>query len=150
MITEVCGSVSRSLCEAVVNTVNCRGAMGKGIAYEFKILYPPLYYAYSEHCRAGRMLPGGLFEWVTGKRQPRVILNVATKDDWKDNSTYDYVAMCIKNLVEYVVKNEVKSIAIPRLGCGNGGLEWREVRQMIISAEFPDYTDVQITNIARP
>jgi hypothetical protein len=110
--------------------------MGKGLALQFKTKYPSMFQDYRRYCQDGRLRPGGVFRRREGGK---VILNVATKDHWKDASQYDWVQTCLDNLAKEI-DGGVTSIAIPPLGCGLGGLEWNVVRGMILelAAKHPE------------
>lgn len=128
MIEFTTGDILRSEAEALVNTVNCEGFMGKGIAYQFKLEYPENFEHYAEACRSGILKPGTL---LTTPEDGRLIINFPTKDKWRAKSKYDYIEQGLVALVDLILLEDIKSIAIPPLGCGNGGLDWLRVRPMI-------------------
>lgn len=115
-----------------VNTVNCVGVMGKGIALEFKKRYPKLFREYRRACYNGHLIPGGVFPWKAP--DGLLILNVATKDDWRHNSRYSYIHDGLNALRAILLSHPGKRVHIPALGCGNGGLDWETVRSMIQNA----------------
>lgn len=116
--------------EALVNTVNCVGVMGKGIALQFKNRFPTNFKAYYEACERNAVTPGHMF--VTERpNKPRYIINFPTKRHWRAKSRLDDVQSGLVALAEEIRSRNVRSIAIPALGCGNGGLEWRIVRPLI-------------------
>jgi O-acetyl-ADP-ribose deacetylase (regulator of RNase III) len=122
--------------DALVNTVNCRGAMGKGIALVFKTAYPDNYRHYREACGRRELRPGGLFVTEPGSMfGPRHIVNVATKDDWRDGSRMEWIELGARAIAEFARSARLASIAVPALGCSNGGLAWPSVRQ-VLEAEF--------------
>lgn len=130
--------------EAIVNPVNCVGVMGKGVALEFKRAYPANFALYKAACERGDMKPGTVYTVLTGKRvNPRYIINFPTKRHWRDNSRMEDIESGLSNLVEVVKLYGIKSIAIPALGCGLGGLQWDEVRPRIEHA-FADVTGVEV------
>lgn len=130
--------------DAIVNTVNCVGVMGKGIALQFKNKWPENYEAYRAACDAGLVNTGRMFVFDAGAyAQPHYIINFPTKQHWKGNSRLEYIREGLVDLVTQVRKRGIRSIAIPPLGCGNGGLDWADVRPMIESA-FADLPDVQV------
>lgn len=134
------GNLLEAVTEALVNTVNTVGVMGKGIALQFKKAFPENYEAYERVCKAGELLPGGIFVFDSGKLyddNPHFILNLATKDHWRAKSRISDVVSGMNELVRVVQAHDIHSIAIPPLGCGNGGLKWEEVRPLIERAVAP-------------
>ena len=122
--------------EALVNTVNCVGVMGKGVAYEFRHRWPENYKAYKKACDAKELRPGRMliFEVTNlfGENGPRFIVNFPTKDHWRAKSKLEYISDGLDALVSDIRKYQIKSIALPPLGCGNGGLDWRIVQPMMM------------------
>lgn len=134
MITITCGNLLTSSAEALVNTVNTVGVMGKGIALQFKKAFPENYEAYAVACKRGEVIPGKMF--VTKANRiggPKLIINFPTKRHWKGKSKIEDIESGLKDLVRVVVDANIKSIAIPPLGCGLGGLSWATVKSMIES-----------------
>lgn len=124
--------------EALVNTVNCVGVMGKGIALAFKQAYPENFKRYAAACRENRVRPGEMFVTDMGDMfTKKWIVNFPTKDDWRNPSKMIWIDEGLKALVDFVEKNKVASIAIPALGCSNGGLRWDQVRPKIELALEP-------------
>jgi O-acetyl-ADP-ribose deacetylase (regulator of RNase III) len=118
--------------DAIVNTVNCVGVMGKGIALQFKNKWPENFRAYQAACKSGSVRPGKLFVHDCGGLvQPRYIINFPTKNHWRGGSTIAYIRDGLVALVAEVARLGIRSIALPPLGCGNGGLAWSEVRPLI-------------------
>ncbi len=121
--------------EALVNTVNCVGVMGKGVALEFKNRWPANFRAYKSLCDAKGLKPGQMFVFDTKElftsEGPRYLINFPTKAHWRSKSKMDYVEDGLDALVETIREHEITSIAIPPLGCGNGGLDWADVRPLI-------------------
>lgn len=115
--------------EARVNTVNCVGVMGAGIALAFKNRYPAMFVEYQKACRAKQVLPGTLHVWHSP--QGECVINFPTKRHWKESSRYEDITAGLLALRNYLLVNDVKSIALPALGCGHGGLDWAKVSQMI-------------------
>jgi O-acetyl-ADP-ribose deacetylase (regulator of RNase III) len=135
MIRYIQGNLLASEAEALVNTVNTVGIGGKGIALMFKEAHPENFRAYAAACKAGRLPPGGLF--ITESPAlfgPRWIINFATKDHWRQPSRLDWIRHGLVALREEIIARAIPSIAIPPLGAGNGGLDWNEVRPLIIEA----------------
>ena len=130
--------------DAIVNTVNCVGVMGKGIALQFRNRWPENYEAYRRACKAGEMRPGRMFVFDAGAyAQPHYIINFPTKDDWRGKSRLSYIRDGLIDLVAQVRRLGIRSIAVPPLGCGNGGLAWDDVRPMIERA-FDEFADVEV------
>ena len=127
--------------EALVNPVNCVGIMGAGLALQFKNRFPGVFAMYAEDCRNKIYYPGGV---GTVKDKGKVIYNIATKDHWKDKSKLEWVELGIKNLVDCLLKDGVKSIAIPAIGCGLGGLKANDVVP-IIEKEIQKLNNLDIT-----
>jgi O-acetyl-ADP-ribose deacetylase (regulator of RNase III) len=138
------GNLFESVAQAIVNTVNCEGYMGKGIAYQFKLLYPKNYLAYVKACKSGDLQIGKVFPY---EENGKIILNFPTKDTWRKNSKIEYIESGLKSLAELTTKFDIKSIAIPPLGSGNGGLNWFDVKN-VINIQFlpnvPSSVDVYI------
>jgi O-acetyl-ADP-ribose deacetylase (regulator of RNase III) len=135
MIRYTQGNLLEAPVEAVVNTVNTVGVMGKGIALMFKERFPENNKAYEAACRAGEVRVGGMF--VTAGMElggPRWIINFPTKENWRNPTKLEWVASGLSALKEEIVKKGIRSLALPPLGCGNGGLEWSLVRPMIEEA----------------
>ena len=121
--------------EALVNTVNCVGIMGKGIALEFKKVYPANFKVYEHECRERRVRPGRMLVVETlGLGNPKYIINFPTKHHWKGKSRLEYIEAGLDDLVKQIQEHEIKSIAVPALGCGNGGLDWADVEPRIRAA----------------
>lgn len=130
--------------EALVNTVNCVGIMGRGIALQFRKAFPENFEAYKAVCDRGELRPGKLFIYTQDQlTNPRYIINFATKDHWKGKSRLEYIDSGLKDLVQEVQRRGIRSIAIPPLGCGLGGLRWSDVRPRIGRA-FSALPDVRV------
>ena len=135
MITLTHGNLLDADVEAVVNTVNTVGIMGKGIALMFKEKFSENFRAYARACEANEVRIGRMF--VTESRElfgPRWIINFPTKTHWRVNTKIEWVEEGLEDLVRVIREKDIRSIAIPPLGCGNGGLEWQDVRPLIESA----------------
>lgn len=135
------GNLVASDAEAIVNTVNCVGVMGKGIALQSKKAFPQNYDAYEKACIQGEIEPGKVFVFETKQMLgPKYIINFPTKRHWQDRSRYEDIAVGLNALAKVIRQLNVKSIAIPPLGCGLGGLDWKRVRSMIQDAlyQFPE------------
>ena len=130
--------------DAIVNTVNCVGIMGKGIALQFKNKWPENYERYREACNAGEVRPGKMFVYDAGAyAQPHFIINFPTKDDWRGKSRIGFIKDGLTDLIAQVRRLKIHSIAVPPLGCGNGGLNWSEVKPLIEDA-FTNAPDVDV------
>ena len=123
MINYTKGNLLDSKTEALVNTVNEVGVMGKGIALMFRDAFPDNYKKYVAACKKGEVKVGQVFatknEDMIG---PKWIINFPTKKDWRSRSQIEWIREGLKDLVGFIKKNDIRTIAIPPLGCGNGGL----------------------------
>ncbi len=141
MIEYKTGNILAEDAEALVNTVNCDGFMGRGIALQFKKAWPDNFKAYAGACRKRGVQPGRMFVFETVQLiSPRYIINFPTKVHWRGNSRIGYIETGLKALVEEVKSRGIQSVAIPPLGAGLGGLDWSEVRPLIERAmeDLPD------------
>ena len=139
------GDLLKSDAEALVNTVNCVGVMGRGIALQFKKKFPENFAAYKKACDTKGLTLGNVLVVDMGKMfNPRYIINFPTKDHWRAKSKIEDIAAGLESLVTVVRDRRIKSIAIPPLGCGLGGLDWTDVRPLILRA-FEELTDVQVS-----
>jgi len=122
--------------EAVVNTVNTRGVMGKGIALQVKQRWPEVDRAYRDACKRGDVVLGRMHVVERGGLGdgPRIVINFPTKDHWRSRSRLDDIETGLVDLHEVIERLHITSIALPPLGCGNGGLEWSDVRPLIEKA----------------
>lgn len=121
MLTYVRTSVLDSDAQTVVNTVNTEGVMGKGIAAVYKRRYPRMYKRYRELCKAGKFKVGQLWLW---KENGQWILNFPTKTTWRRPSEVSYIEAGLRKFVDTYEERGITEISFPRLGCGNGGLDW--------------------------
>jgi len=146
MIKYVQGDILKAQTEALVNTVNCVGVMGKGIALSFKKAFPDNFKAYEKACKRKEMKPGKMFVYETNTlTYPHYIINFPTKRHWRGNSRIEDIELGMKALIEVIRSRNIRSVAIPPLGCGLGGLNWEEVRLVIENAfsTLPE-VDVQV------
>ena len=126
------GDLLQEDAEALVNSVNCVGIMGRGVALEFKRAWPDNFKAYQEACRRGEVEPGRMFIFETGRlTNPLYIINFPTKRHWRQKSRLEDIEAGLRALVEDVRRLNIGSIALPPLGCGLGGLRWSDVRRLI-------------------
>ncbi len=142
MIKFTSGNILESSSYALVNTVNCEGYMGKGIAYQFKLRFPNNNSMYEEECRKGKFRPGDILLY---EESGNLIVNFPTKDKWRRKSEYSFIIDGLKRLVKIIHEQNLKSISIPPLGCGNGGLQWEKVKGLLLEHLTPLSTLCDIT-----
>ena len=130
--------------EAIVNPVNCVGVSGAGLARQFAMRYPENDRLYRQACREGRVIPGRGIMTETGLDSPRHIVNFPTKRHWSDESRLSDISLGLSNLHRELLRRGIRSIAIPALGAGLGGLDWGEVRE-IVEREFGDQSAIKVT-----
>ena len=144
MIESKSGDILREDAEALVNTVNCVGVMGRGIALQFKNAFPENFEAYAEACRKEEVRPGKMFVFETGQlTNPRYIINFPTKRHWRGKARMEDIVAGLRSLVDTIHQYSIKSVAVPPLGSGLGGLNWSEVRPQI-EASLEPLTDVRV------
>lgn len=135
MIEFKSGDILKEDAEALVNTVNCVGVMGRGIALQFKDAFPENFKVYLTACRRGEMLPGRMLVFETGRlTPPRFIINFPTKRHWRGKSRMEDIEAGLVALAEVTREKQIHSIAIPPLGSGLGGLDWAKVKPRIEAA----------------
>jgi O-acetyl-ADP-ribose deacetylase (regulator of RNase III) len=117
--------------EAIVNSVNCVGVMGRGIALQFKKAWPDNFKFYADACRRGEVQPGKLLVFETGRQMPRYIINFPTKRHWRGKARMEDIEAGLDALAAEIRCRKIRSLALPPLGCGLGGLKWEEVRSRI-------------------
>lgn len=126
------GDILNENTEALVNTVNCVGIMGRGIALQFKNAYPENFKSYAAACKRNEVRPGRMFVFETGQlTNPRYIINFPTKRHWHGKSRIEDLEAGLVALAEVIRSRNIRSIAIPPLGSGLGGLGWSDVRPRI-------------------
>lgn len=135
MIVERSGNLLRDDAQALVNTVNTVGVMGKGLALQFRRAFPDNYEAYLRACADGVVQPGKVF--VTPFGEGRWVLNFPTKRHWRQRSRIEDIRDGLDDLIRILKDLRIESIAVPPLGCGNGGLPWDVVRPLIIEKLAP-------------
>ena len=144
MISFKKGNIFDEDVEALVNTVNCVGVMGKGIALQFKKRFSSNYQLYREKCKNNEIKTGTMFVTeLNNILNPKYIINFPTKKHWRNKSSIDYIQTGLSDLIQVIRDKNIKSIAIPPLGCGNGGLNWNEVKE-IIKKRLNELNDVDI------
>jgi O-acetyl-ADP-ribose deacetylase (regulator of RNase III) len=135
MIHKVKGDILKADVEALVNTVNTVGVMGRGIALQFKRAFPENYKAYSKACEQGDVETGKVFTFDSGSMfKPRYVINFPTKKHWRNKSKIEYIEQGLESLIEEIKRLSITSIAVPPLGCGLGGLNWPRVFKLISAA----------------
>lgn len=133
MIKFTRGNILQSDSMAIVNTVNCVGVMGKGLALQFKKEHPQNFIEYKEVCERKELVPGKIFVYHTkALLGTQYILNFPTKRHWKDKSQIDDIAIGLKNMIGVLNNYNISSVSVPALGCGLGGLDWGDVKKLIL------------------
>lgn len=130
MITYTTGDLFNCGADCLINTVNCDGYMGKGIAYQFKTRFPRNNDVYVKACKNGEMRIGRV---LPVEENGILIINFPTKGKWREDSRIEYIETGMDSLVNFLQSESVSKVAIPPLGCGNGGLRWDEVKEVIES-----------------
>lgn len=144
MIEYRTGDILKQEAEALVNTVNCVGVMGRGIALQFKRAFPENFKAYAARCRRYAMQPGHVFVFETGQlTAPRYIINFPSKRHWRGKSHMEDIESGLASLAHEIRCRGIRSVAIPPLGSGLGGLHWPDVRVRIEGA-LKEFKDVKI------
>lgn len=138
------GDILKAKADALVNTVNCVGVMGRGIALQFSKAFPEVFKAYETACKRGEVQLGKVVSYDLNRfEQPHYVINVPTKQHWRGKSRMEYVETGLAALVEEVRRLGINSVAVPPLGCGLGGLDWSDVRPRIERA-FAALPDVRV------
>ena len=130
--------------EAIVNPVNCVGVSGAGLARQFTRRYPENDRLYRQAGKKGRVTPGRGFITQTGLDSPRHIVNFPTKRHWRDESLLSDISLGLRNLRRELLRRGIRSVALPALGVGLGGLDWRDVRK-IIERELGEQSAIEVT-----
>ena len=143
MIEYKTGDIISEDAEALVNTVNCVGVMGRGVALQFKKAFPDNFDAYAAACKQGAVQPGRLFVFETGRMCPRYIINFPTKRHWRGKSRMEDIEAGLVALTREIRERNIGSIALPPLGSGLGGLDWAAVRPRI-EARLGEYNDLKV------
>lgn len=130
--------------DAIVNTVNCVGVMGTGIALQFKRKWPANFKTYAAACKREEVRPGKMHVYHAGSlATPKYVINFPTKDHWRGKSKVEFITEGLKDLLAVIKELNIQSIALPPLGCGNGGLEWELVKGLIEQA-FAGLPEVEV------
>ncbi|MCD6512809.1 MAG: macro domain-containing protein [Thermoplasmata archaeon] len=133
-------NIFQSKADAIVNTVNCKGVMGKGLALQFKKKYPKMFKEYKKKCDKDEIKIGILDTYKA--EDGRLIINFPTKYDWRNKSRIEYIEAGLRYFVEHYKEWGIKSVAFPQLGCGEGGLEWNTVKK--IMEKYLSNLDIEI------
>ena len=146
MLKHTHGDILKADVDAIVNTVNCVGFMGRGIAAQFSRAFPANLKAYEAACKRQEVQPGKMFIFKTGQlMNPRFIINFPTKRHWRGKSQIKDIEAGLVALHDDILRLDIRSIAVPPLGCGLGGLDWASVRPLIERALAPlSHVDVLI------
>lgn len=131
MITYTTGDLFEAQTEAIVNTVNTVGVMGKGIALQFKQRFPDNYLVYKKACDQNLLKIGDLLITESSSLFFKYIINFPTKEHWRNPSKYEYIEKGLDTLIDEIKKRNIKSIALPPLGAGNGKLDWMKVKEIL-------------------
>lgn len=154
MIEYKTGDILKEAAEALVNTVNCVGIMGGGIALQFKNAFPDNFKAYAAACKKNEVRPGRMFVYDREKQlfNPRFIINFPTKRDWRGKSRVEDIESGLSALINIVQELGIRSIAVPPLGSGLGGLNWNDIKPRIEAAmqSLPDVRVIIFEPIGTP
>ena len=145
MINFVKGNIFLSNDEALINPVNIVGVMGKGLALQFKEKYPLNFKLYQNACKKHKIQIGKTF---TTRENNKIIINFPTKKHWRNPSKIEYIDSGLDSLILILQQNNIKSVSIPPIGCGCGGLNWNDVKQLLI--QKLSILDNVIINIYEP
>ena len=127
---------------------NCAGAMGKGIAVQFKTKYPEMYKTYKQMCKTGTYQPGYVYDFDYGKGH---VYNLGTQKNWRTKAEIEFIRMSLENMMLQAENKKVKAIALPAIGAGLGGLDWNDVKKEIeyISKKYPNI-DLYVVESYKP
>lgn len=125
---------------------NCAGAMGKGIAVQFKTKYPEMYKTYKQMCKIGTYQPGDVYDYGKGH-----VYNLGTQKNWRTKAEIEFIRMSLENMMLQAENKKVKAIALPAIGAGLGGLDWNDVKKEIeyISKKYPNI-DLYVVESYKP
>lgn len=144
MIEYTTGDILSADAEALINTVNCVGIMGRGLALQFKNTFPANFEAYAQACKRDEVQPGQMFVYETGfLHSQKFIINFPTKRHWRGKSRMEDIEAGLLALVDEIRNRDIRSVAVPPLGSGLGGLEWAAVRGRIETA-LGKLTDIRV------
>ena len=124
---------------------NCAGAMGKGIALQFKKRFPQMYLQYRKKCLQNQFHPGDVFEFVQGTQR---IYNLGTQKTWRTNATLEAIELSVRKMLKLATEQHVKDIAMPKIGAGLGGLPWEDVKLLLqqLGMEYPTVNLIVVEN----
>lgn len=139
---EVSGNIFNSNADALVNTVNCVGVMGKGIALDFRRRFPDMFQEYKRICQNGKLKPGEILPY---RKEKPWILNFAIKNDWKHGSKIEWIESCLKKFMAKYKEMDIESVAFPWMGAVNGGIPLQKIKSItrFYLSELPDI-DVEV------
>ena len=140
----ISGNIFESKTQVLINPINCVGVMGAGLAKQFKNNYPEMFSAYTRDCRAGLVVTGEVRFYPAGHASDQVIANLPTKRHWKNPSKMEYVEDGLLDLRRQMKERGYRSVAVPALGAGLGGLEWGDVLGVIEDILDVPYLAAQI------
>jgi O-acetyl-ADP-ribose deacetylase (regulator of RNase III) len=150
-LIEKTGSLFDSTADAYAHGVNTEGLMGAGIAVEFKHRWPDMYAEYKTYCKMGHIRPGTVFTWeqtvLEDDKPGTVIYNIASQDKPGPNARLEWFESALKQTIKDAEMFEVKVIAMPRIGCGIGGLEWEDVRDIIEHYAERSPVDIEVWSL---
>lgn len=144
MLAQGRGSIFLSNAEAYVCPVNCKGVMGAGLARDFRERYRTNYLEYRARCNRNLLMPGSVFTVRSPGMEPEYIINFPTKLHWRDPSRIGYIENGIHALAAEVNRIGLESVAVPGLGCGLGGLDWKAVRPLLVAMAEGPLADVLV------
>jgi O-acetyl-ADP-ribose deacetylase (regulator of RNase III) len=142
-IKHIKGNIFNSKCQTIVNTVNCVGVMGKGIAFVHRLRYPKMYEEYKEYCKNKLIKTGSLWLYTKQENAPW-ILSFPTKFHWKYPSKIEWIEQGLQKFVETHAKKGITSIAFPLLGTHNGGLDSNQVKRLMVHYLVKCSIDIEI------
>lgn len=129
VLSTLMSDIFKSTAQALVNPVNCAGVMGKGLALQFREKFPYNFIVYRKACESGRLKPGIVLPVKDGEK---FIINFPTKRHWRDKSRMEDIESGLANLLTVLKFYEITSVAIPKIGCGLGGLDWADVKPLVV------------------
>lgn len=139
-------NILESNAKVLVNPVNCVGVMGKGLALQFKNKFPDYFDYYKEQCKVGRVRIGSVNIYRRNRHikfGKEFIVSFPTKYHWKEKSKLENLEKSLSALKNFCLGFKIETIAIPKLGCGEGGLDWKDVKP-IIENEFKDFENIEV------
>ena len=147
MLTFTSGDMFAVPARVRINTVNCVGVMGKGVALAFKQRYPTMFDYYRRECQAGLVQPGKLLVWQDSEVLPSLaetVVNFPTKRHWRDDSRLEDIISGLEALRTFLETRDTDVVTVPALGCGHGGLDWRIVRPIVESSLADLKADIRV------